>query len=187
MSDYRNGNYCAFYVDEPFSENNLGASSTPDFVYYNMLRMWKGQDSDFPFVDSHMKNYNVRDGSDWESALKPRLHERLRKSKNIVLFLSSITRNSRALREEVDYGINTCGLPIIVVYPEFTSYRDIVNGGCLTSDALDLWGSLPVFMDSKASVACVHVPRAKEYIERALNSSNYTVQHMTDPGDYYLK
>lgn len=36
---YRNGNYSAFYVTEPFSENNLGAASTPDFVYYNMLRI----------------------------------------------------------------------------------------------------------------------------------------------------
>ena len=98
---YRNGNYSAFYVDEPFAETNLGAHSTKDFVYYNLLRAWKGSDSIFPFIDSHDKNYNVRDGSDWEKTLKPRIHDRLNKSKNIVLFLSSITRNSRAIREEV--------------------------------------------------------------------------------------
>ena len=69
---YRNGNYSAFYVTEPFSENNLGAASTPDFVYYNMLRMWKGADTSFSFNDSHDKTYNVRDGSDWEKTLKPR-------------------------------------------------------------------------------------------------------------------
>ena len=99
---YRNGNYSAFYVDEPFGENNLGAHSTKDFVYYNLLRAWKGGDSSFPFNDSHDKNYNVRDGSDWERTLKPRIRDRLSNSKNIVLFLSSITRNSRAIREEVD-------------------------------------------------------------------------------------
>lgn len=38
---YRNSNYCAFYVDEPFNQNNLGASSIPDFVTYNLLRAWK--------------------------------------------------------------------------------------------------------------------------------------------------
>ena len=48
--EYRNGNYCAFYVDEPFNQNNLGASSTPDFVTYNLLRAWKGEDSSFPFI-----------------------------------------------------------------------------------------------------------------------------------------
>ena len=91
---YRNGNYSAFYVKEPFNESNLGANATKDFVYYNLLRAWKGGDAAFPFIDSHDKNYNVRDGSDWEKTLKPRIHERLSNSKNIILFLSSITVNS---------------------------------------------------------------------------------------------
>ena len=80
---YQNANYSAFYVSEPFSESNLGANSTHDFVYYNMLRMWKGEDNSFPFNDAHDKTYNVRDGSDWEKTLKPRLHTRLDNSKNI--------------------------------------------------------------------------------------------------------
>lgn len=113
---YQNANYSAFYVSEPFSESNLGAISTHDFVYYNMLRMWKGEDNSFPFNDAHDKTYNVRDGSDWEKTLKPRLHTRLDNSKNIILFLSSITANSRALREEMNYGIGTKGLPVIVIY-----------------------------------------------------------------------
>ena len=98
---YRNGNYAAFYVDEPFGEGNLGAHSAPDFVYYHTLGAWKARDWSFPFNDSHGKNYNVRDGSDWEGTLKPRLRERLRNSKNIVLFLSSHTRQSRALKEDI--------------------------------------------------------------------------------------
>ena len=46
----RTANYAAFYVSEPFSESNLGANATPDFLYYNQLRAWKGADSSFPFV-----------------------------------------------------------------------------------------------------------------------------------------
>ena len=99
--NYRNGNYAAFYVAEPFNENNLGAYSAPDFVYYQTLRAWKGADSSFPFIDSHEKTYNVRDGSSWEYTLKPRLHKRLLNSKNIVLFLSSHTKASKALTEEI--------------------------------------------------------------------------------------
>lgn len=57
--------------------------------------------------------------------LKPRLHERLNASANVVLFLSSNTRYSRALREEIGYAINTKGLPIIVVYPELSTKADI--------------------------------------------------------------
>ena len=66
--NYRNGNYAAFYVDEPFYAGNLGARTAYDFCYYQMLRMWKGADRSFPFNDSHDKTYNVRDGSSWEGA-----------------------------------------------------------------------------------------------------------------------
>jgi hypothetical protein len=85
---YRNGNYTAFYVAEPFHPSALGANATRDFQYYNTLRMWKGADATFPFVDSHEKTYSVRDGSDWEYTLKPRLRERIRNSKNIIFILS---------------------------------------------------------------------------------------------------
>ena len=68
----RTANYSAFYVAEPFDSSNLGANATPDFLYYNQLRAWKGADSTFPFVDAHAKTYNVRDNSEWET-LKKRL------------------------------------------------------------------------------------------------------------------
>ena len=61
---YRNGNYSAFYVDEPFSESNLRANAARDFRYYNLLRAWNANDPTFPFVDSHDKTYTVRDSSD---------------------------------------------------------------------------------------------------------------------------
>lgn len=38
---YRNSNYTAFYVDEPFSPSPLAAYVTKDFCYYNMLKAWK--------------------------------------------------------------------------------------------------------------------------------------------------
>ena len=142
---YRNGNYTAFYVAEPFHPSSLGANATKDFQYYNTLRMWKGADATFPFVDSHDKTYSVRDGSDWEYTLKPRLRERLRNSKNIILILSSITTNSRALREEIDYGINDQGLPVIVVYPEYATKESLLVGGSLKQAVKNLWGNLPVF------------------------------------------
>lgn len=160
---YRNGNYSAFYVDEPFSESNLGANSTEDFCYYNLLRAWKGSDSDFPFIDSHDKTYNVRDGSDWEKTLKPRLHTRLENSKNIILFLSSITTYSRALNEEMDYGIKTCGLPVIVIYPDYSEKSDIVDSnGSFRKQIKDLWDNLPHFRDNRSNVAVLHIPEKKQ-------------------------
>ena len=43
-------NYSAFYVSEPFSETNLGANAAKDFVYYNLLKAWTGNDSSFPLT-----------------------------------------------------------------------------------------------------------------------------------------
>ena len=174
---YRNGTYSAFYVDEPFAESNLGAHSTKDFVYYNLLRAWKGADSSFPFIDSHNKNYNVRDGSDWENTLKPRIRDRLNSSKNIVLFLSSITKNSRAIHEEIDYGINTDGLPVIVVYPEYSEKSDIINCSSKTikQKIKNLWDKLPIFRNSMGNVPTLHIPNKKLLIKKALEDDDFMV------------
>lgn len=183
---YRNGNYCAFYVDEPFEQNNLGAFSTPDFVTYNLLRTWKGADSSFPFIDSHEKNYNVRDGSDWETTLKPRLRERIRNSKNIVLIISTITRSSRALREEIDYGINIQGLPIVVIYPEYVEKCDIADSNGLRKQVKRLWELLPVFRDNMYKVPIIHVPRNKYLITAALKNERFMVNSKYDTGGNFF-
>lgn len=184
---YRNGNYSAFYVNEPFNESNLGAHATKDFLYYNLLRAWEENSDDFDFNDSHQKNYNVRDGSDWEKTLKPRLHNRLDNSKNIILFLSSITKNSRALREEINYGINSKGLPVIVVYPDYSEKSDIVEAGCIKKQIKDLWDKLPVFRDNMNLVATLHIPEKYELIKSALKDADFMINTMASPGAYYYK
>lgn len=186
---YRNGNYSAFYVAEPFHESNLGAHSTKDFNSYNLIRAWKADDSSFPFVDSHNKNYNVRDGSDWEKTLKPRIQERLSNSKNIILFLSSITKNSRALRDEINFGIGSKALPVIVVYPECKEKSDIIN---CTSETIkksirDLWDKLPAFRDQMNEVPTIHVPYKKGLIRSALNDTDFMVGSKGSPGIFFYK
>lgn len=185
----KNGNYSAFYVNEPFSESSLGANATKDFQYYNLLRAWKGKDSSFPFNDSHDKTYSVRDGSDWEKTLKPRLKKRLDSSKNIILFLSSVTKSSRALREEIDYGINALGLPVIVIYPEYSDKQSLLtpSGRDLNSAIKSLWSNLPIFRDSKSKVPVLHVPMSKALIESALSNSNFCVNSKCESKDYFYK
>ncbi|WP_035225257.1 TIR domain-containing protein [Paracidovorax oryzae] len=178
----RCGNYTAFYVAEPFNPSSLGAHATKDFCYYNTLRMWKGQDASFPFTDSHAITYSVRDDSNWETTLKPRLRERLRASKNIVLILSSATRNSRALREEVDYGINDQGLPVIVIYPEYDSKDSLLENGLLKQSVKDLWDGLPVFRDSMNLVPTLHVPMAKGLITHAFKNTDLMLATKCAPG-----
>ena len=187
--NYKNGNYTAFYVNEPFSESALGAFATHDFVFYNMLRAWKGSDKNFPFNDSHDKTYNVRDDSSWEYTLKPRLRERLNKSKNIILFLSDITKNSRALREEIEYGINSCGLPIIVIYPDFKVEEDLLDSKKenLNKSIINLWSKIPAFRDNKSKVPILHIPLNKTSIKKALEYTGLMVNSKTEPNDYFYK
>ncbi|WP_457941858.1 TIR domain-containing protein [Vreelandella alkaliphila] len=184
---YRNGNYTAFYVAEPFDPSALGAHATKDFCYYSMLRAWKGADATFPFNDSHNKNYNVRDNSDWESTLKPRLRERLRASKNIVLFLSSNTKNSRALREEIDYGINDQGLPVIVIYPEYDSKESLLTNGSLKPAVKKLWDNLPILRDSIKNVPTLHVPWKKSLVEKSLRDEDFMLGTKTNPSIFIYK
>ncbi len=147
--------------------------------------MWKGADSSFPFVDSHATTYSVRDGSDWESTLKPRLRERLRSSENIVLILSSTTANSRALREEIDYGINDQGLPVIVIYPEYDSKESLIANGSLEQSVKSLWDKLPIFRDSMSKVPTLHVPISKILITQALNDADFMVASKCAPNYFW--
>lgn len=183
----KNQNYCAFYVAEPFNPSALGAHATHDFCHYQMLKAWKGKDSTFPFQNAHDTTYNVRDGSDWEKTLKPRLRERLRNSKNIILFLSSETKNSRALREEIDYGINALNLPIIVIYPELKDYSDILDkNNSLKKTVINLFDSLPVFRDSRKKVPVLHLPFNKTLIQTGLLNKGFTSSSPKNAGDYKL-
>ena len=178
------GNYCAFYVAEPFNESALGAHATKDFVYYNTLRMWKGADSNFPFTNSHDSTYNVRDGSNWELTLKPRLRQRLRNSKNIVLFLSERTLNSRALREELDYGINVLGLPVIVIYPDYGTKESILTGSVLKLQIKNLWNKIPILRDSLHLVPTLHIPMNKDIVKLSLADNKFMLRTKAVPDIY---
>ena len=173
---YQVYNYTAFYVAEPFNECNLRAHATPDFRYYNQLKAWKARDFNFPFKNAHDTTYNVRDSSDWEMTLKPRLQERLRNSKNIILILSDNTKESRALKEEIEYGVGKLGLPLIIVYPDLSNSQ-IGEGHSPGFLAKYYWNKLPILKKFIKSVPSVHVPFSKEKIAKALNDSDFMVQH----------
>ena len=166
-----------------FFESNLRAYVAPDFCYYNTLLAWKGADSSFPFIDAHNKTYQVRDGTDWETTLKPRLQQRLNESKNIILFLSSHTKNSKPLREEIEYGVGQLKLPVIVVYPEYDKTKEIEDN---FSKIKKLWENIPVFSQYKTKVPVVHIPMKKDVLEKALSNSNFTVQSPCEAKDYKI-
>ncbi len=178
-------NYCAFYVSEPFNPSTLGAHATRDFVYYNLLKSWKAKDNDFPFNNAHDSTYNVRDNSDWESTLKPRLHERLGNSKNIIFFLSSKTKSSKAVREEFEYGMGNLGLPVIVVYPELSEKYEIQENNNIKNKVKELWDFVPAFKSHMDSVPTLHIPMKKELIKSALLDKSFMVNSKASVDKYY--
>ena len=173
---YRTGNYCAFYVADDTFETNLGIFASSDIRYYEMLKAWKEDDSSFPFVNSHDKTYSVKDDSDWEKTLKPRLHQRLGVSKNIILILTSSTKNSRALREEIEYGCNELELPLIITYPEFDNSDIVTSNGSFSLKVQNLWESLPARRTAFTKVPSLHIPFKKESLRKALQDVSFTVQ-----------
>ena len=108
-------------------------------------------------------------------------------SKNIILFLSSNTKNSQALREEIDYGINTKELPVIVIYPDFKEKSDIWCSTGMRKQVKDLWGKLPEFRDNMDKVATLHVPYKKALITSALKDADFMVQTMTTADAYHYR
>ena len=183
----KTGNYCAFYVTHIGSDSNLAAHAVKDFVYYNMLRAWKGKDSAFPFIDSHNKNYNVRDSSDWEATLKPRLRDRINKSKNLILFLSKDTKNSKAVREEISHAINVNEIPIIVVYTDYKEKSDIINckSKTIKKKIKDMWDQVQVLRNSKHKVPVLHIPYKKDLIRQALSDAGFRYSTKKSAGDYF--
>lgn len=171
----RNGNYTSFYVEEPFISSSVKSNQAPDFVYYHQLKIFKDQDSTFPFIDAHNGNYNVRDTSYWDSTLKPRIRERLQKSKNILLILSSFTKQSRALKEEIDYGINNQGLPVIVIYPEYPTEESMLEFNRLNRNIKKLWTQIPIFQTLQHKVPTLHIPMNINTIKRSLENDDFRI------------
>lgn len=104
-----------------------------------------------------------------------------------MLFLSDITKNSKALREEIDFGINSKGLPVIVIYPDFKEKSDICCSTGIRKQVKDLWDKLPMFRDSMSKVATLHIPYKKALIVSALKDDDFKVQTMSKAKAYYYK
>lgn len=167
--DPRPQNYCSFYVKEPFVEFRVNATSTPDYCYYNLLKTWRRGDRSFNYYDAHCLTYNLRDGSDFEEVVKPLIHQRIDRSKNLILILTAYTKETMVMNEELAYGIIVKEKPVVVVYPELTQEEIIDQDGNVSKEAIKLWDAAPVFRDNREKVFVQHVPFEKKAIHEAIN------------------
>lgn len=169
----KTGTYVAFYVDESTATGG-NVQTAKDLCYYHTIEMWKATTDDFHFINSHDKTYNVKDESEY-STLLARLRKRLNLSRNMLLLLSSNTKQSRALNDEIEYAIKI-GLPIIVAYVDCGNNDEVRLNGALTNNAKDYLKKLPVLQKAvlNKDVTTLHIPFTKEYIKLALDDSELT-------------
>lgn len=153
---YKNGTYVAF------SWNKTRDPTKSDIKYFNTLKMWDSVKSkDFSFINSHEKTYQVRDTSTTETLMKV-LSERLNNSKQFFLIITDISRyNTGMLNWEIDRAINHYKLPIIVVYP---GYSSILNPNRYS----DLWPKSLKDWINNGIAKCIHIPFKETPIITAL-------------------
>lgn len=152
---YRNGTYIAF--------DGLGQTDPKlsDFKYYGTIQMWAANKNiDFHYVDSHEKTYSVRDSSS-DDTLEARIRERLSKSKNMVVILSSKTRKTGShLSYEIEKAVDYYKIPLIITYVDY----DVVANPFLLSK---YWPDTLSSRITAETPKAIHIP----FIEGAILDS----------------
>lgn len=160
--------YISLWVPEPFSQYKYFSDICKDYCYYCLLKRWLKYDNNKYFNDVHEGNYNVRELAPWNDVIKPRIHSRLDRADIFVLILSSNTRESWAINEEIEYGVNILRLPVIVIYPDFDSLNQLYDEstGNYSNYIINLWNKLPKIkniIESK-TVTVKHFPLNKNVL-----------------------
>lgn len=153
---YRNGTYIAFHAE---GKTDPTAS---DIKYYRIMKAWhENDDIDFKFINSHDKVAAVKDTAS-KAKIKRSLEDRLDSSKNMVLIIGPKTKfDTDFVPHEIEYAVDTCGIPLIVVY---TGYSSILNPASHRSE----WPpALAKRIDNK-SVRAIHIPFKQKVIDTAI-------------------
>ena len=152
----RTGTYIAF--------DGLGQTdpTKSDFRYYATIQAWDAHnDIDFRFVNSHEKTDAVRDTSKM-ATLKGRIQERLRASKNVLVILSSQTRQTGSLLSyEIEQAIDSYSLPLIVAYVDL---QVVLQPQSLSG----YWPDALAWRIKGSAGNMIHIPFAKNPIMDAL-------------------
>ena len=158
---YRNGTYIAFHA-----EGNSDPTAS-DIRYYRMLKAWHQNDGiEFKFVNSHDKVSAVRDTSQ-ATTIKRSLRERLDNSKNMVLIIGARTKLDRDfVPYEIAYAVDSCRLPIIAAYPDYSVIQK-------PEDLKSLWPEALRARIANGTASVIHVPFNKKAIDDAIGQFSH--------------
>lgn len=161
---YRNGTYVAFAAD-----GNTDFTKS-DIKYYNLLKGWNlMKNRTFRFINPHEKGPQLR-GESQEDTIKRTLRERIDNSKRFILLVGNTTRlDDDFVPYEIKYAIDTCKLPIIVVY---VNHKTRITGSCPQA----LKNLLPKTLTDRienGTAKTIHIP----FRERIINSAIEDFSH----------
>jgi hypothetical protein len=161
---YRNGTYVAFAAD-----GNIDFTKS-DIKYYNLLKGWNlMKKRTFRFINPHEKGPQLR-GESQADTIKRTLRERLNSSKRFILLVGDTTRlDDDFVPYEIIYAIDTCKLPVIVVY---VNYKNRITGSCPQSLKNLLPKALKDRMDNN-SVKTIHIPFRERIINKAIEDYSH--------------
>lgn len=172
---YRTGTYVAFHA-----EGKKDPTET-DIRYYQLLKAWNVRDdNDFRFVDSHEKTAALRDWSARETVMR-RLKERLNGSNNMILIIGQTTRlDTDWVPFEIEYAVDTCKIPIIAAYPDYTY---IMAPGELEP----IWPRALATRIANNSAHVIHVPFRQEPLRDAVGQFSQSQYPNGDGLGYYSR
>ena len=161
---YRNGTYVAFAAD-----GNTDFTKS-DIRFYNLLKGWNlMKKRTFRFINPHEKGPQLR-GESQEDTIKRTLRERLDNSKRFILLVGDKTRlDDDFVPYEIRYAVDTCKLPVIVVY---VNHKTRITGSCPQSLKNLLPKSLTERMDNNTAKT-IHIPFRERIINRAIEDFSY--------------
>ena len=172
---YRNGTYVAF------DGNGTTNPIEGDIKYFNLLNAWsENKNIEFNFSDSHQKTYQVNDTSKMIT-LKNRLQERLRNSKNMIIFITKNTSYNRGLLcWEIEKAVDDYKLPLIIVYTEYSRILDV--------DSLsNKWPKALKERIDNRTAKCIHLAFKKELVLDAISQFSINDKYPNTSKDYYGK
>ncbi|MGD9780338.1 TIR domain-containing protein [Methanomethylovorans sp.] len=157
---YRNGTYIAF--------DGLGQinPTLSDFKYYGVIQAWaKNKNIDFKYVDSHDKTCAVRDSS-LRATLESRIRERLSDSKNMIVILSSDTRETGSmLSYEIEKAVDYYKIPLIIAYVDYNVVAD-------PSQLSNYWPNALNTRIRNSAAKAIHIPFIKDAILDSIGQFN---------------
>ena len=161
---YRNGTYVAFAAD-----GNTDITKS-DIKYYNLLKGWnKMKGKDFKLINPHEKGSMLRQWSK-EETIKRTLRSRLDNSSRLVLLVGNTTRlDTDFVPYEIEYAIDRCNLPVIVVY---VNHKTRITKNCPQHLVNLLPKSLKTRIDND-NVKTIHIPFRERIISKAIEDYNH--------------